>query len=350
MQNAELLKTLFGTDVNDIEGHETQYPETVPGRVLHIDADFLAYHVTFDDETPLHDMMYNHDVIVERLRLLAGAETVSLHLTDRESCKGNRYELAIQREYQANRQDKIKPEQLETIKKWMVKERQAINHTEQEADDGLSQGNYSAVISGNTELSVIASKDKDLNMVPGLHLNWETGELELVEGFGYCYLDKSKSTAKMWGKGTAYFWCQMLTGDGADNIQGLPDVSGDVLNAVKPTKTIEKAIETLKNPKATEKQIAKANKTLLERKPAKCGPALAALLMQNIEDDLQAFNMVSALYRDYGERVGFTHWKTGETVPWGQVFLSEAQLLWMRREPGQLDVMKFFKEINPCGS
>lgn len=190
MSNAELLSTLFGTDINDVEGHAPEYPETVPGRVLHIDADFLAYHVTFDDETPLHDMMYNHDVIVERLRLMAGAETVTLHLTDRESCKGNRYNLAIQREYQANRQDKIKPEQLETIKKWMVKERAAINHTYQEADDGLAQGNYSTC---DSNLSVIASKDKDLNMVPGLHLNWETGELEMVEGFGYCFLEDRKS-------------------------------------------------------------------------------------------------------------------------------------------------------------
>lgn len=345
MSNSDQLKQLFGIDKSELETHidDPDYPEVVPGRVLHIDGDFLAYQVSADDEKSLTDMMHNHDVAMETLRLLAGAESACLHLTASEGDKGERYDIAIQQEYQANRKDKVKPKHLYTIKGWMEQHHGAINHVEQEADDGLCQANYSAVKSGKPDTSVLCSMDKDLQMCPGWHLHWEDGTLEFVDGYGYVNLDRSKSSPKIVGKGTAYFWSQMLTGDGADSIKGIPKVPGSLLNKVKPTKAIEKAMHDLQH--GTAKQVDKAKKTLADRKPGACGPVIAAELMKMVKSDKQAFDLIKTVYKAYGEDTGFTHWKTGEPVDWHKVLVSEAQLLWMRRVPDRKDVLHFFKEI-----
>lgn len=347
MNKAEKLENLFGLDVNELNGHaleEPDYPETTPGRVLHVDGDFLAYQVSADDEKSLDSMMHNHDVALETLRLLAGAEHVVSHLTASHGNKGNRFELAIQKEYQSNRKGKAKPRHLHTIKSWMEMKRGAINHEHQEADDGLCQANWTALQEGTPELSVLVSKDKDLQMCQGWHLDWDTGELAFVDGYGFVDLDRSMSSPKIVGKGNAYFWAQMLTGDGADSIQGLPKLPGSVLNAVKPTKAITAALETLQCDKATQAKKDKASKTLADRKPGLCGPVIANEILQKVKNDKQAFTLVKTLYEKYGNDIGFTHWKTGDPVEWQKVFVSEAQLLWMRRNPDDNDVLHYFKE------
>lgn len=347
MDKAEKLQNLFGLDVSKLNGHaleEPSYPDIIPGRVLHIDGDFLAYQVSADDTKSLDSMMHNHDVAVETLRLLAGAETVLSHLTASHGNKGNRFDIAIQKEYQGNRKGKAKPKHLHTIKSWMELKRGAVSHEHQEADDGLCQANWQAIQKGTPELSVLVSKDKDLQMCQGNHLDWDTGELETVSGYGYVDLDRSLSSPKIVGKGNAYFWAQMLTGDAADSIQGLPQLPGCVLNAVKPTKEITKALETLSDPKSTKKQKEKAQKKLDTRKPGLCGPVIAAEIMSKVKNDKQAFKLVKTLYEQYGQAVGFKHWETGEDVPWQTVFVSEAKLLWMRRIQDENDVLYYFKE------
>lgn len=347
MSGADKLKQLFGLDANELESHELEtpdYPKTVPGRVLHIDGDFLAYQVAADDEKPIADMMHNHDVAVETLRLLAGAEMVVSHLTASHGDKGGRYDQAIQKEYQANRKGKVKPKYLWAIKSWMEQARGAISHESQEADDGLCQANWNAVQDGRPDLSVLVSRDKDLQMCAGYHLDWEYGQLEFVEGFGYVDLDRSKSSPKIVGKGHKYFWAQMLTGDTADDIQGLPKLSGTTLNAIKPTKAVDTALNTLRSSVSSPEQKKRAQKVLDDRKPGACGPVIAAELLKRLNNNRQAFALIKGLYEKHGQTEGFKHWKTGEDVPWQKVFLSEAQLLWMRRKPDPNDVIHFFRE------
>jgi len=345
MDKADKLQKLFGVDASKLSGHaleEADYPETTPGRVLHIDGDFLAYQVSADDSKSIDSMMHNHDVAVETLRLLAGAESTLSHITASHGDKGNRFNIAIQKEYQGNRKGKAKPKHLHTIKSWMETKRGALSHVVQEADDGLCQANWNS--RNDPGLSVLVSKDKDLQMCQGMHLDWDTGELEYIAGYGYVELDRSKSSPKITGKGNAYFWAQMLTGDAADNIQGLPLLPGSVLNAVKPTKDITKAIAVLRDPDSTSKARQSAQKTLEGRKPGACGPVIAYELLQRVKNDREAFSLVKTLYEKYGEDVGFKHWNTGEGIPWQKVFVSEAKLLWMRRLQDENDVLYYFKE------
>lgn len=312
-------------------------PDPIPGRVAHIDADFLAYMCSAEgaEEKSWETMTHNASEMVSRLQALAGATAVHLHLTPSTSNKGMRYSIAVQKEYQGNRLDKPKPRLLHSMRDWLASTYPGTLHALCEADDGMTAAQYHALANGTKELSVIVSKDKDLRMCPGWHLDWDTGSLLEVNDFGFIELVESVSpsglkTKKPYGFGPKWFWMQMLIGDGADNIQGLPTLSGTILNVINPTKATEKANAVLKSESSTEKQKVSAAKVLAQRKDGLCGPVTAEKLLANCSTSQQAFLLVRSLYEDHGRRIGFKHWKTGEEVSWQQVFISEAVMLWMR--------------------
>ena len=331
-------------------------PPQVKGRTVHIDADFLAYQVTAEkedgsDNKTYEDMQHNAEVAVQTLCDLAAAEFVHLHLTPSTSNKGGRFLQAIQKPYQGNREDKPKPRYLGIMREWLATRYQGTLHQFCEADDGMSSSQYKAIAAGDSNLSIIASKDKDLCMVPGLHLDWDTGLItNCSDPFGSVSLVERVSssgtkTKKLKGYGQKFFWAQMLIGDTADNIQGLPAVPGRVMNILKPTKVIEKAQAILASPNSNDAQKAKAQATLDERGDAACGPATAILMLDRMHDHYHAFNTIKNLYKAHGEKNGFTHHATGEPAHWGHVFASEAKLLWMRRDPHNENcVLEFLTE------
>ena len=310
-----------GVDLENLDSQVIEYPKTVPGRVTHIDADFAAYMVSAFDDVSFEDMTHNLDVMRETLRLMSGAERTQLHLTPSSSNKGFRFEIAIQKEYQGNRQDKPKPKLLNAVRSWMHQHRNAYLWKDQEADDGLAQALYREV-GENPKLSVLVSKDKDLRMVPGYHMDWDTGDITFIgedDLFGWISLytpepkekedgSYTKPAIKLIGRGTKFFWAQMLMGDGADNIQGIQKVPG-------------------------------------KTKWKSCGLKAAYELLANVESDKEAFTLIRDLYRDCEQQVGgYRHWKTGEPKTWQQVFKSEAALLWMRRKESATDVLDWFME------
>jgi DNA polymerase-1 len=312
----EPMKEFDGIDLSDLK-HDTPEPmrvaPQVAGRVCHIDADFLAYQVSYDDDKGVQEMKHNCDISVEMMRLMSGAEKVVLHLTPKGSDKGGRYDIALQKEYQGNRKDKPKPKFLHVMREWMHKERGATLHMHCEADDGMSIAQYKAIAEGNKELSIIATKDKDLTMVPGLMLDWDTGEITGIDDeLGFIILVVSGKAKKIRGRGWKFFWAQMLMGDSADNIQGLPKVCD------------------------------------LEYCPTgkfkACGPVLTYEILSTINDNKKAFQVVRDLYRLAGDKQGFVNYRDGTEVQWGKVFQSEAQLLWMRRNLPMTDVLQWMKE------
>lgn len=337
-----------GIELGDLAGlaHEAEtieLPPQVPGRTVHIDADFLAYQTTAekDDGTSdktYEDMQHNAEVAVDTLRGLAAAEYVHMHLTPSTSNKGGRYDLALIKEYQGNRVDKPKPRYLGIMREWLAKRYPGTLYQFCEADDGMSSAQYAAIERGDRNLSIIASKDKDLRMVPGLHLDWDTGAITDTgdDDFGYVELVErttpSGTVKQLKGFGHKFFWAQMLIGDTADNISGIPAIPGHVMNFIKPTAATNKAALTLEDEGATEKQKEKARAILADRKAGPCGPATAILILDMMENESTAFATVKGLYKRYGETVGFTHYKTGEPVHWGKAFASEGQLLWMRKQ------------------
>ena len=339
-----------GIDLDGLGAHapSLSIPDTVKGRVVHIDADFLAYQTTATkaegDDRTFDDMKHNASVAVQTIKDMAGAQHVHLHVTPSGSDKGKRYEIAILKEYQGNRADKEKPKYLNLMRQWLVKEYNGTLHQFCEADDGMSAHQYRAIKEGNRNLSIIASKDKDLSMVPGLHLDWDTGEIINADDFGSIWMDDTKSTKKLKGFGWKFFWAQMLMGDTADNISGLPLVHARVHNKLKPTADTAKHQKILDMHPGQVSPAARATaEAYLSNRHAKCGPAMAKTLLDRANDNKAAFQLVRGLYSLAPEP--YKHWKTGEEVPWQKAFLSEAQLLWMRREEtNENDVAFWMKE------
>lgn len=302
-----------GIDLDTLEAQVSEEPKTVQGRVVHIDGDFAAYMVAFDKNRSIDDMKKILDMILERLRTKAGAESIVIHLTPKESTKGNRYEQAMLREYQATRAGKVKPRFLHLIRAYMADHYGGIQHVNCEADDGMSMEQYKAIAAGNRHLSIIATKDKDLAMVPGLALDWATGAItDTKDDFGEIELVVGKAAKKIKGRGWKLFWAQMLTGDTADNISGLPQVH-DL-------------------------------KYLPKGKAKPCGPVLAYEILAPLTTNKEAFKVVRDLYKLHSETVGFTNYRTGEPITAGEAFLSEAKLLWMRRNHNEDDVIDWMKE------
>ena len=114
------------------------------------------------------------------------------------SGKGNfRHRVATILPYKGNRKDSQRPYHYDAIRQLLVDVYGAKLSENMEADDmlGLNQ----------TEGTCIVTVDKDLDMIPGQHYNWEKDKKYFVDE-----LD-----------GLKFFYKQMLTGDSTDNILGL---------------------------------------------------------------------------------------------------------------------------------
>ena len=347
------MAVVNGLDLGSIgpQFKEEVFPGVVPGRTVHIDGDFLAYMCAYekvDGDKSLSEMLHNVEASVDLLRRRAGAEHAVVHLTPAGSSKGGRYEIAIQKEYQGNRHNRDNaPRFLHTLREFMHTDQGAVMHMDVEADDGMSMEQYQAIAEGKRDLCIIASKDKDLRTVPGLHLDWDTGEITDVMGFGSLHLKQAPGKpGKLIGWGNKFFWAQMLMGDSADNVVGVPFVSWQRAHAMNPTKKVGNMLAVLDSPGRFKASVVeRANKEYAALTPKKIGPVMAHNLLNPIQTNKDAAKLVSALYREASEVQPFVHWKTGDAARWQDVFMSDATLLWMRRKPSANDFKEWLTEV-----
>lgn len=291
--------------------------QPVVGRVLHIDADFLAYMCSAQSKNPadqksFDEMKDNAKTIVDNMLGAARAETPFMHLTDSMSTKGGRYGIAIQRQYQGTRDDKPKPLYLGEMRKWLASYYPGKMYAEYEADDGMGAAQWAS--REKPDLSVICSKDKDLLMIPGLHMDWDTGELWTADDIGKVWLEcterenadgKVTKTNKMRGYGFAFFASQMLTGDTADAIVGLPRLAPALANKYVP--------------KAKGEHV----------NPCPIGPVTAIKLLEGCNSIRDYWDVLKECYSGWGDR--FVNYINGEAVNWRIAIQAEARLLWIRR-------------------
>ena len=171
------------------------------GKVL-IDGDVIAYRAAFatekdfveDAKDKVNDIMYE---ILERTCIFIDSNSYEVYLSGR----GNfRYDIAKTAPYKGNRKDRSKPIHLGFCRDYLTIEYGAVTAEGQEADDAMA---IRATELG--EDTIIASVDKDMLQVPCLHYNITKQEFTRV----------SESEGKM------SFYCQVLTGDTADNIYGI---------------------------------------------------------------------------------------------------------------------------------
>lgn len=287
-----------GLDLNAL----SYTPAVVPARNLEIDADFLAYMVAGSDDCSFPEMQTRTRKLIDKLVHSAGASSYTLHLTPKESTKGNRKQIALLSEYQGNRKGKEKPQLLHAVRSWMSLRLGAVRHLECEADDGIAMKLYR-----DPENSVICTKDKDLKMIPGKWLDWDTGELsETTDPFGWIELKHNKLD----GRGWKFFFAQMLMGDPVDNIKGLPKY-------VSP-------MGKLKN----------------------IGPKTTYDVLNGITDVADCYKQILRMYNQLYNAAPelFVNYRDGSPVSMPDVLMSNMKLLWMRRNLDENDVLYWLQE------
>lgn len=287
----------------------------IMGRILQADADFFCYQCAHPDEPFRHNFEQIKKKI-EYSRRLARASSVNVFVT--LGLKGGRHQIATVKPYQDDRGKARSPEMTQRVRElrtalasYQTDKVQPIVCTKEEADDVICRMQTARIAKFGVESSVVMSDDKDLWMVQGLHCDSTTGQMRKATGYGVTmYKDVGNKEPKLVGLGTSWFWHQMIMGDGADTIPGLPFLSARLANRYLPTKTY--------NP---------------NRKPLACGEAKAVEILRDVNNDAEAFKRVYEAYRD---------WYTGQT---DDMFFEQAYLLWMRRTNKLLDCLEFLRPL-----
>lgn len=248
---------------------------TVKGRTLHIDGDGLAYFAGGKEETTTstsRSILLNK---VGNMKDACGAEKVVLHLTASGSTKGDRYAVASTKPYQGNRTNSQRPKNWAYLRNFMLESGHpdftVKNWHDREADDGFG---YIASVRPD---DVVGTDDKDMRMLPGLHIVWR----------GHALVDVPQGCFELVHDGKTYgykfFWWQMLRGDVADNIPGLP------------------------------------SHPLHKRGVGEAG---ATALLGDASNNQEAYAAVREAYKAYSPG------------NWDRLFCEQASLLWMRRDRG----------------
>lgn len=271
---------------------------------LHIDGDYCAYYFSGNDDTSFGDARSNMVKTLQMVRRVAGAGGRSvIHLTAPGSHKGHRFAIATVKPYQGQRDSSRRPKNWQAMREWLegsvgglIADTFSVKvWDDREADDGVAVAARYAISTG--KLPAIFSRDKDFRMIPGRHVSWST--LEVIE-------TKPDTWAKLDEDGNVYgqkfFWLQMLMGDSADAIPGLPKVP------------------------AAQPGTFKA-----------CGPKCAEEVLMFTENGTQAFAKVRDLYKEfYGQA-------------WAPAFAEQAALLWLRTdlEGSVKDFMRAIPAVSP---
>ena len=263
----------------------------LPSRTLLVDGDGLAYYCAGNDDTSPGDARMRLIDKIKSAQRIVGAGSVGLLLTLSGSHKGHRYAVARVKPYQGQRANSRRPKNWSYLRDIMENNKTGFD-TEgtsvAEADDLFGWHSYN-----RPNDTVIYTQDKDMRMLPGMHLDWVSHTVHTVgHELSVCRDDyrmfnvrvhDSVSGDKQYGP--KWFWLQMLHGDQADNIPGLP-------------------------------------KVVIDGKAKLCGPVTAEKLLAG---DAPIYSIVAALYESYyGKR-------------WLVEMMEQAVLLWMRRVPEKWD-------------
>jgi len=169
------------------------------------------------------DVEENTDAIINNIiDSFDNVTGVELYLTVSDLTKNFRY--SVSEDYKANRKDFVKPYHYSTVRDFLLNKWDAkISRDGWEADDELSAigwQHWNKQERGSR--TVLCSIDKDLDTVPGEHFRWRTHNKDEE------HYELSEHQARF------NYWCQVLTGDSADNIKGLYRIgakkAGSILN------------------------------------------------------------------------------------------------------------------------
>jgi 5'-3' exonuclease len=115
--------------------------------------------------------------------------------------------IATIKPYKGNRDPDHRPKHGPAIKEYMEHKYNTVYSEDEEADDLVGYSHYGMWLRDERS-TVIATVDKDMDMIPGMHYNFVKDESYYVDEY----------EADRW------FYLQLLMGDSTDNIPGIPGV------------------------------------------------------------------------------------------------------------------------------
>ena len=279
----------FNKIIDSVASSEPLLPAqvpVVPGRAVHVDADMLCYVAGGGEDMSVATSRQIVHSLVNKFKDAAGAERAVLQMTASGSLKGLRVLVPTSQPYQAQRVGARRPKNWGYLREYLSQYSGDAFRVklweDREADDGFGY------VSLSRPDDVIVTKDKDMRMLPGWHMDWDS--LELVHIANDCY------EAIHFGKVYGYKWflLQMLQGDTADHIRGLGKCKAA---------------------------------------PRGCGEATAKKLLADTTCKADGVARVVELYKQaFGER-------------WANEFAEQAMLLWIRR--GSQATLDEFRAYTP---
>ena len=193
------------TDYRDNEKHRFRYKKEANAYLAanQEDSYFLQTETIVE---PMEFALQNVKVTLEKIMELAKAEPNKYEIW-LSGPTNYRDQLATTRVYKGNRDPEHKPTWYQEIKDYLVNYHNAKFSEGCEADDMLAiRANEIRKTVTQEDTIVIVSTDKDLDQVPGVHINWVKEEIY--------YISKEEASR--------FYWEQVISGDPSDNIQGIP--------------------------------------------------------------------------------------------------------------------------------
>lgn len=287
---------------------ENDIGETIPDRDVLIDADCVAYYGAYTcDDLPLRSATRRVDYRMNQIMEETRAETYQGFLTGKYNF---REDIATLRRYKGNRYDKDgnritnQPKWLPECREYLQKSWKCKLVHGEEADDAL--GIAQIKNHKNCIDSVISSIDKDLWIIEGLHHNMNSGLIEYSDYFGFINSYKSK----LLGTGQKFFYAQLLMGDTADWIPGLPKVTEGMVENYGVRR-------------------------------GGCGAVAAFKTLESADTEEECLKRVWECYKEYWCNNDYNHWRTGELYKAGEEtalkqLTEQGRLLWMRTKEGEM--------------
>lgn len=163
----------------------------------------VRYMVEFERHPePVEYALSNVKNIIDSIRSELNCDSYFVYLSGPTNFRDG---LATIRPYKGNRDKSHKPVHGPAIRDYVCRRHPHVVSDGDEADDVIGYTHYARWLK-DSDSSVIATQDKDLNMIPGWHYNFATRTKEYISPEAADY----------------NFYHQLLTGDPTDNIPGVP--------------------------------------------------------------------------------------------------------------------------------
>lgn len=168
-----------------------------------LDSDIIPYELgfVFDETVPEGKVLRSVDEKINSIQKKSGCTETICFLTHSKS--NFRLHRATVAPYKGTRAHE-KPYHWKTIRDYIESEYNAIEARGLEADDLIGTAHI------DNPDSVICSRDKDMDTIPGWHYRWQCGERQPERKYHVSQFD-----------GWYFFYYQLLIGDIVDNIKGV---------------------------------------------------------------------------------------------------------------------------------